>query len=124
MKKLAFSLSALLVALLVGSFALAGEAAVKFTKKPTAKKAGDKVKIEFAVDRSTDVTVTVLNAKGEAVRRLAAGVLGGKKPPPAPLKTGLSQSLEWDGKDDYGKKVTGGPFSVTFEIFATLKQPS
>ncbi len=88
----------------------AGE--IRFSTKPTAKKAGGKVTISFAVDRKTDVEVSVLDAKGRVVRHLAAGVLGGKTPPPAPLKTGLSQSLEWDGKDDYGQAAKGGPFKV------------
>ncbi len=46
------------------------------------------------------------------VRHLGAGLLGGKTPPPAPLKAGLDQRLEWDGLDDYGKKPAGGPFKV------------
>ena len=44
--------------------AMAGEpttpaAPPAFTKKPTATKAGDKVTIEFAVDRETDVAVFI-----------------------------------------------------------------
>jgi len=92
------------------ALACAGE--VKFTRAPTAKRAGGKVAVSFAVDRETDVEVSVLDAKGKVVRHLAAGVLGGKKPPPAPLKAGLSQALEWDGKDDYGQAAKGGPFKV------------
>jgi len=41
------------------------------------------------------------------VRHLAAGVLGGKDAPPAPLQPGLAQKLVWDGTDDDGKKVAG-----------------
>ena len=62
----------------------AAEEPVKFTAKPTAAKAGDKVKVEFAVDRETDVAVYVLDAQGKCVRHLAAGVLGGKAPRPSP----------------------------------------
>jgi hypothetical protein len=98
---------------LVATGALAGEPAAPptFTKKPTAVKAADgKVKIEFAVDRETDVTVSIEDANGKVVRRLVSGVLG--KNPPAPLATGLAQSIEWDGRADWGKPATGGPFKV------------
>ena len=53
----------------------------------------------------------MLNAKGDVVRHLAAGVLGlpsGKSPPPAPLQAGLAQELTWDGKDDFGKPAGVG----------------
>ena len=85
--------------------ALAGEAAPpKFAKKPTATRAGDKMKVDFAVDRETDVAVFIENAQGKVVRHLAAGVLG--KNPPPPLKAGsLEQSVEWDGKADYGRST-------------------
>ncbi|MHC4917448.1 MAG: hypothetical protein ACYTGB_18375, partial [Planctomycetota bacterium] len=86
--------------------AAAGEA--KFSQKPTAKKNGDKVTISFAVNAPTDVAVFVEDTKGEVVRHLVAGVLG--KNPPAPLKPGLSQSIQWDGKADYGKPAGSGPF--------------
>ena len=97
-------------ALLLGAAAAAGEFA--FTAKPTATRAGDKVKISFAVSVPTDVAVYVEDAKGEVVRHLVAGVLGGTNPPPAPLKPGLAQEVEWDGKADYGKPAEGGPFKV------------
>ncbi|MCY3018077.1 MAG: hypothetical protein NTW87_03475 [Planctomycetota bacterium] len=93
-----------------GLTASAGEAA--FTAKPTAVKDGDKVKISFTVSAPTDVEVALLNVKDEVVRHLAAGVLGGKKPPPEPLKAGLAQEILWDGKDDFGKLATGGPFKA------------
>ena len=100
----------LIALLLTASAASAGE--VRFTAKPTATKAGGKVKIAFGVSSKTDVEMAILDATGKAVRHLAAGVLGGKKAPPKPLKAGLSQSLEWDGKDDFGKPAKGGPFKV------------
>jgi DNA-binding beta-propeller fold protein YncE len=98
----------IVLALLLASTAAGGE--VTFTRKPTAKKNGAKTVIEFAVTRKTDVAVYIENNAGKVVRHLVAGVLGSKSP--APLKPGLSQSLEWDGKDDYGKKAVGGPFKV------------
>ncbi|HOX08646.1 MAG TPA: hypothetical protein PK280_19785 [Planctomycetota bacterium] len=109
----------LLTALFFASGLLAGESAPPaFTKKPSVAKAGDpstgsgqgKVKIDFTVDRETDVAVYVDDAQGRVVRHLAAGALG--KNPPEPLKPGLAQSLEWDGKDDDGKPAAGGPFKV------------
>jgi len=97
---------------------LAGEAPPSFTKKPTAAKAGDKVRIEFAVDRETDVAVFIEDGGGPStgsgqsriVRHLVAGVLGANAP--APLKPGLAQSIEWDGKADWGKPAPAGPFKV------------
>ena len=96
---------------LAASAALAAEAPPVFTRKPTATRDGAATKIEFAVDRETDVAVYIEDAQGRIVRHLVAGVLGGKVP--APLKpNSLAQSIEWDGKDDYGKPVGGGPFKV------------
>jgi NHL repeat-containing protein len=86
------------------SVAAAGEA--KFTKEPTATKAGDFVKIEFAIDRETDVAVFIEDGKGTVIRHLVAGVLG--KNPPPPLKpNSLEQEIIWDRKDDAGKPVAG-----------------
>ncbi len=88
--------------------ASAGEA--EFSQKPVARRNGAKVRIEFALSSRTDVAVYVLDAGGKVVRHLAGGVLG--KKPPAPLKPGLNQSLDWDGKDDKGCPAKGGPFKV------------
>ncbi len=86
-----------------------------FAKKPSATKAGGKVKITFAVAAPTDVEVAILDAKGQVARHLAAGLLG--KNAPAPLKKGsLSQSLEWDFKDDYGKKLPAGAYTVRVSL--------
>jgi outer membrane protein assembly factor BamB len=98
------AIHAALSALLLVGLASAAEKAPTFVKKPTATRAGGKTKIEFAVDRATDVAVTIEDGKGKVVRHLVAGMLG--KKPPAPLKANsLAQSLEWDGKDDFGKAV-------------------
>jgi len=107
------SLNTVLSLLFAGSLVMAAEspAPPAFTKKPSAARAGDKVRIDFAVDRETDVAVFIEDAKGKVVRHLVAGVLG--KNPPAPLKAGaLEQSVEWDGLADYGKPAQGGPFKV------------
>ena len=100
---------AILAVLCLAWRAPAGEAA--FTKKPTASKAGDKVKISFAVSVPVDVEVSVLDSKGETVRYLGGGLLGDN--PPEPFGKGLSQEIEWDGLNDDGKKASGGPFKVS-----------
>lgn len=104
------SLVLLLSIPLMTSVTLAAGAA--FSTDPSARSVGDKVEISFTVATSTDVEVAVLDKDGKVVRHLAAGVLGGEKAPPAPLAAGLAQKLTWDGKDDFGKKAEGGPFSV------------
>src|SRR6185503_7986358 len=85
---------------------------VGFAQPPSAARKGDRTLVSFALDKNADVEVAVLNADGDVVRHLAAGVLGGKNPPPAPLRAGLSQAIEWDGADDFGKPAKGGPFTV------------
>ena len=70
----------------------------KFTSPPTATKTDSgKIKIEFTVSTSIDVEVAILDSNSKVVRHLAAGMLGGKIPPPLPLQVGLYQSIEWDG---------------------------
>jgi DNA-binding beta-propeller fold protein YncE len=104
------ALAALSLSLFLTGVVSAAEAP-RFTRSPTAAKSGDKVKIDFTVDRSTDVAVFVEDSHGKVVRHLVAGVLG--KNPPEPLRPdSLAQSLEWDGKDDFGKPAVGGPFKV------------
>lgn len=90
----------------------AAEDETGFAEAPSVKRDGDKVLIKFTAKASTDVEVTVLDEQGVVVRHLAAGVLGGKNPPPAPLKTGLEQSLEWDLKTDTGASAGDGPLRV------------
>src|SRR5262249_18303299 len=101
---------AIILLLLVPSLQAAD--APKFPQQPQVTRAGGAFQVSFALSDTTDVEVVVLNAKGDVVRHLAAGVLGGKNPPPAPLKPGLEQNLAWDGKDDLGKPAAGGPFQV------------
>jgi hypothetical protein len=87
-------------------------AEVEFRTPPEVTRSGDGAFIAFEVSAATDVEVAILDAKGQVVRHLAAGVLGGKNPPPAPLKPGLAQKLVWDGKDDLGQAASNGPFQV------------
>ena len=104
------SVLALMTALVWGGSSSA--APVRFAKAPTASMEAGKLTIRFAVSAPTDVEVSVLDVRGRVVRHLAAGVLGGAKAPPAPLKAGLAQELSWSLRDDLGKPAGGGPFRV------------
>ena len=92
-----------------------------FAAKPAVTKTATGLRIAFAVTAPTDVEVAVLAADGTVIRHLAAGVLGGANPPPEPLKPGLSQSLEWDGTDDFVKPATGGPFKARVRVGTGVK---
>ena len=88
-----------------------------FTEQPEAVESAGRVRITFAVSAATDIEVAVLNAKGEVVRHLAAGLLGANAP--APLKANaLKQELIWDRNDDLGKPAAGGPFKIRVRIGA------
>jgi hypothetical protein len=89
---------------------------VTFTSGPEASLQGGKITITFTASASTDVEVAILDAQGKIIRHLAAGVLGGTNPPPEPLQAGLSQTLVWDGFDDYYASATGGPFKVRVRL--------
>ena len=98
------------IGVLVAGWA-AADMAPKFTQRPMATKTADGAKIEFAVERETDVAVYVEDAHGTIVRHLVAGALGTNAP--APLKANsLVQSLLWDGKDDDGNGVPGEGLKV------------
>ncbi|QDU25520.1 SMP-30/Gluconolaconase/LRE-like region [Anatilimnocola aggregata] len=83
-----------------------------FVSSPKVAREAAGVRIAFEVSAATDVEVAILDRKSKVVRHLAAGVLGGKNPPPVPLQPGLQQSLLWDGKDDDGRPVEGNDFQV------------
>lgn len=84
---------------------------VAFSSKPRVKAEQGGIRIEFTLNKYTDVEVAILDAKEKAVRHLAAGLLGPNAP--APLTRGtLRQSLIWDYKDDTGKKVPPGRYAV------------
>ena len=100
----------LLVALCCVGFLRAEE--VKFVASPKVSRSVVYMIVSFSVNKPADVEVSVLDAKGKIVRHLAAGVLGAKNPPPAPLEVGLSQEIVWDGNNDLGKAAGGGPFMV------------
>jgi NHL repeat len=107
MSRTSLSLLALLAAAILAS-GTASAQSVGFASKPRMTGANGKRAISFSVSEPTDVEVAILDNTGKVVRHLAAGFLGGKAPPPPPLRPGLTQSVEWDGKDDGGKTVAGG----------------
>ncbi|HUT36039.1 MAG TPA: SMP-30/gluconolactonase/LRE family protein [Planctomycetota bacterium] len=87
--------------------ALAGQPPA-FTRKLTATRLdAGKVKIEFTIDRATDVAVHIEDERGRILRHLAAGVLGPNAPEPL-AKGSLAQALLWDRKDDLGRPVPDG----------------
>jgi hypothetical protein len=104
---------------LVSSVAIAAE--TKFVSRPVLTRTNGKAKLTFAVSGPTDVEIAILDASGRIVRHLAAGVLGGKTPPPAPLKAGLKQEIEWDLRTDTGKPATGGPFNIRVRLGMGVK---
>jgi len=107
--------AAIVPGLVLCAAALAAAPPAAFREKPTATRVGDGVKIAFAVSAPTDVEVAVLDARGEVVRHLAAGLLG--KNAPEPLRAdSVAQELTWDRKDDLGAAATGGPFTVRVSI--------
>jgi len=102
----------LIVPGLISAAAALAAGEVTFTAGPDVSRFGEGARVTFTVSAPTDVEVAVLDANGGVVRHLAAGVLGGENPPPAPLTRKLSQSLDWDGKDDAGRAAIGGPLRV------------
>jgi len=111
-----------LVAVLVAmcSAASSGGAAPKFAAGPTATRDGSATKIAFTVDAPTDVEVSILDAEGNVVRHLAAGLLGDN--PPVPLKNGLSQELTWDGLDDDGKAASAARVRIRLGMQARFER--
>jgi NHL repeat len=97
-------LKVFLTVALVAGLANAGEPG--FSKKPVVIRGGGKITISFAVSAPTDVVVDVVNAANKVLRYLGGAALGAKNPPPPPFKTGLSQLVEWDGKDNRGKEIS------------------
>ena len=101
---------------LMGLFCAAQGAAV-FTQAPNLAQQGDSViLINFTVSESTDVEVGIVNGAGKVINHLAAGVLGGRYAPPAPLVTGLTQSIAWNITDDYGNRVFGDDYKVRVRL--------
>ena len=78
-----------------------------FKDPPRTTRMGEQSALTFALKEATDVEIAVLDGKGHIARHLAAGVLGGKNPPPSPLQPGLTQKLLWEGKGRSGETGSG-----------------
>lgn len=83
----------------------------RFASAPEVRTTESGVEIAFTAAAPTDCAVSILDAKGNVVRHLAAGVLGPEAPAPLRKDT-LRQTLVWNRKDDRGNPAEGGPFRV------------
>ena len=91
-----------------------------FVRGPAVKTARGGAEIAFELNTETDVAIWIEDTNGERVRHLAAGMLG--EDPPAPLEKGrLAQTLRWDLKDDWGKRVAPGSYRVCVGARAQAK---
>jgi len=89
---------------------------------PVATVQDGKVTVTFVAPRMTDVAVSIQDTKGRVVRHLAAGRLGPNPPPPLQANA-LRQSLQWDGKDDDGRRVAPGDYSARIRIGLQAGEP-
>jgi len=78
--------------------------------------------VSFGLDQSTNCMVRILDSKGKVVRHLAAGHLGPGVRAPAPLASDtLAQKIPWDGKDDDGKPLPAGTYTLKVSAKLTPK---
>lgn len=82
-----------------------------FAKRPSVRSVRSDGSVRYAIAFETtakcDATITVHDKDGKVVRRLASGVLGPNAPWPF-KQDSLAQSIEWDGRDDFGKPAPEG----------------
>jgi hypothetical protein len=83
---------------------------------PEVKTVDGGCQIAFALTAPVDVTVRILDARGEVVRHLAAGTVGRERAAKPFAAGSLSQKLFWDGKDDAGKEVPATGCRVSLGI--------
>ncbi|MCX7591262.1 MAG: hypothetical protein N2255_06495, partial [Kiritimatiellae bacterium] len=114
MKTQGIHATAILVVSVIATRTVVGAMGVGFAAKPVATREGDRVRVRFALTGKTDAEVSILNAQGRIVRRLAAGLVG--ENPPVPFRRGLEQEIVWDGRDDAGKRAEGEPFRVRIAL--------
>lgn len=94
--------------------------ALTFTVAPTLvqNSPGDYT-ITFAISETTDVEVSIVSVRDSGVvRHLAAGLLGSKAPAPLQANS-LSQTLSWNGRDDFGAAVAN-PESLSVRVRAGM----
>jgi len=76
-------------------------------------------RVTFQLSEITDVEVSIVNlADSSVVRHLAAGLLGPNAPAPLSANS-LSQSLPWDGRDNFGNDVAN-PESLSARVRAGM----
>lgn len=92
----------------------------KFIKEPKVVMNNENTKISFEVSEETDVTVAVYGEDKKIIKHIAAGRIGKEINSPKPLKTGLSQELNWDFTDDFGKKVRNSEYEIKVSIGASI----
>lgn len=86
-----------------------------FTQAPVVTVNGPSLTISFTASEATDAEVAILDSLGRVVSHLAAGVIGDGVQSPAPLQSGLGQSLVWDGRNDDDEPASG-PFTVRVRL--------
>ncbi|MBL8027537.1 MAG: T9SS type A sorting domain-containing protein [Fibrobacteres bacterium] len=93
-----------------------------FVSQPQMAKNGESsYTITFTLNEYTDVAVAIINTKDSTiVRSLAAGVLGTN--PPLPLQpNSLSQTLTWDGLDNFGRSPSVPDSLLKVRVRAGMK---
>ncbi|MBL8025510.1 MAG: T9SS type A sorting domain-containing protein [Fibrobacteres bacterium] len=77
-----------------------------FVRKPVFEKNGSSWNITFEINEPSDVEVAIIDTVTKSIiRHLAAGRIGIAKTPSPLSASTLSQTLIWDGKDDYRQLV-------------------
>ena len=74
-------------------------------REATLRKTPTGHEIAFTLAKPTDVTVRIVDAKGNVVRHLACGMVGLEKAAAPFAPKTLSQNITWDGKDHAGNPV-------------------
>jgi hypothetical protein len=93
----------------------------KLQGEPTISKINGGYEIAFALTLPNDITVRIVDAKGQIVRHLAAGMVGVRKAARPIADQSLSQKLAWDGKDDAGKEVAAAGHRALIGVGAAAK---
>jgi len=123
-----FYLSLVLSLLIAGATcaadgATSGKSAAKgkLTGAPAVDKTAGGYEISFALTAPNDVTVRIVDARGEVVRHLACGVVGLAKAAEPFAGGALAQRIVWDGKDDRGKAIAAAGCKVTLAVGVAAK---
>lgn len=101
------TLAVVLPVTLSASGAPSAQAPPRIVAGPSASKTADGYSISFEVDRPCDITVRIVDAKGEVVRHLVSGMVGLSRAVAPLAPRSLSQEIAWDGKDDTGATAPG-----------------